>query len=443
MGRLLGRMGQRLARAMLAAAAVAALAWPSAAAANSPNVAAYQSSWTHRALGLQYRLSSDMPFRNLPWIGTHNSFNSRAEMGPTLSDTDSNQIIDLTDQLALDVRKLELDIHWFPSLSGGGFAPVVCHARGGTEGNFGCTIEKPLATVLDEVRAWLRQPARRDQVLLLYLEDDLDDTNGDPIQQAYDTSAGVVEQKLGNILYKPAGTGCQELPLGLTRKAIRQAGKQVIVAADSCGAGDGWPKVAFNWVRMQGRTTNEYSDFPTCGTDYTRAQYDQNMIRYWHDVTQLTAHAEEPDHGIPPDTAAQMARCGVDLVDLDNITSDDGRLDALVWSWAQGQPGGRRCAVQRVDAATPSGRWFTRGCRMLRRPACRVRGHWFVGASYTAQGGGPASCATAGGTFAVPRIGYEAQLLRLAMADAGVEQVWLGYRRTGNRWTPADLRGRP
>jgi hypothetical protein len=432
-------MGQRIVRAAVAAAVVSALAWPAAAAANSPTVAAYQTSWTHRALGLQYRLSSDMPFRNLPWDGTHNSFNSRAEMGPTLSDTDSNQIVDLTDQLDLDIRKLEIDIHWFPSAQGGGFTPVVCHARGGTEANFGCTVEKPLSNVLDEIGGWLREPAHRDQVLLLYIEDDLDDQNGDPIQQAYDTSAGVVDQKLGDLLYKPADAGCNDLPLTLSRRAIRRAGKQVIVAADSCGVGTAWPAVAFNWVRKQGRVF-DYSDFPTCGVDYTRAEYDQNMIRYWHDVTFLTSHAEEPDDGIPPETAAEMARCGVDLIDLDNLTPDDGRLDALVWSWAEGQPGGRRCAVQRVNTATPFGRWFTLACASLRRPACRVGGRWFVGAAYVTESGGQASCDTAGGRFAVPRTGYEAQLLRLAMADAGVEQVWLGYRRLGDRWTTLDPR---
>ena len=97
-------------------------------------VQSYESSWTHRALGLQYALANDMPLRNAPWVGTHNSFNSIAEMGPTLSDTDSNQELSLTDQLRLDVRSLELDLHWFPSVSDLLFAPVVCHAQSRHEG---------------------------------------------------------------------------------------------------------------------------------------------------------------------------------------------------------------------------------------------------------------------------------------------------------------------
>ena len=40
--------------------------------------------WVRQALGLQYELSSDVGYRDAPWIGTHNSFNSPAEVGDTL-----------------------------------------------------------------------------------------------------------------------------------------------------------------------------------------------------------------------------------------------------------------------------------------------------------------------------------------------------------------------
>lgn len=128
--------------------------------------AARASSWVQRALALQYSLGGDVALRNAPWLSTHNSFNSPAEMGPTLSDQDPNQKIPLTAQLDAGMRGLELDLHRFPSVTGGGFAPVVCHALGN---HAGCSIEKPLAPVLREIAGWLR--GHRDQVLLLYLED--------------------------------------------------------------------------------------------------------------------------------------------------------------------------------------------------------------------------------------------------------------------------------
>ena len=118
-------------------------------------------------LVFQYALGNDLPLRDAPWVGTHNSFNSIAEMGNTLSDTDSNQQLSLLDQLSIDVRSIELDVHSFTGRQ------VVCHARGADQGHAGCSVEKDFATVLDEIGGWLR--AHRDQVLLLYLEDNLDD----------------------------------------------------------------------------------------------------------------------------------------------------------------------------------------------------------------------------------------------------------------------------
>jgi hypothetical protein len=108
-----------------------------------------QDPWLTQALELQHRLGDALPLRDAMWVGTHNSFNSTAEMGPTLSDTDANQQLSLTDQLRIDVRSLELDVHWFPSAaSGGARAPVVCHAESQHEG---CSIEKELGPVLGEI----------------------------------------------------------------------------------------------------------------------------------------------------------------------------------------------------------------------------------------------------------------------------------------------------
>src|SRR3954452_22158193 len=130
------------------------------------DVAGWDQTWTHRALAFQYALGNDVPLRDAPWIGTHNSFNSIAGMGNTLSDTDSNQQLSLLDQLAIDVRGLELDMHSFAGRQ------VVCHARGADEAHAGCSIERTVGPVVSEIGGWLR--THRDQVLLLYLEDNLD-----------------------------------------------------------------------------------------------------------------------------------------------------------------------------------------------------------------------------------------------------------------------------
>src|SRR5207249_691310 len=116
---------------------------------------AYLRSWLHRAAQFQYHLGDPLAMREAQWQGTHNSFNSFAA-SPTLSHSDSNQQLLLSQQLDIDIRALELDLHWFPSASANGSkSVVVCHARGPDEENAGCTNEPLFSQVLPEIVAWL------------------------------------------------------------------------------------------------------------------------------------------------------------------------------------------------------------------------------------------------------------------------------------------------
>jgi hypothetical protein len=390
-----------------------------------------QGSWVHRALGLQYRLAGDVEMRNAPWVGTHNSFNSVAEMGATTATGQPNQQIAIVEQLELDVRAIELDVHWTISPSTGQLAPVVCHALAN---HVECSTEKTLGPVLEEIGGWLRGPAGSEQVLFLYLEDHLDNQTG------YDTAAAVIREKLGDLVYGPStGGGCQELPLDLTRNEILAAGKHVIFVGNSpCGIGSAWPSLVFNWQAHKETQLRTFSDFPSCGGEYTRAQFESTQIRYYEDGR--PALAGEPR--ITPEIAAQTTRCGVDLIGLDQLTPGDPRLEALVWSWAPSQPGKGRCAVQTSRPGTLSTRWRTAPCAAPRRPACRRGTRWLLGAKAVAEQGGGAACKARHAQFAVPRTGYEAQLLRQKMKAARVSQVWLGYVKRAGDWAALDKRGK-
>jgi hypothetical protein len=420
----------------VAASVPALLAGPAAAGPAGAAVSA-SSAWVKRALDLQHGLADDVGMRNAPWVGTHNSFNSTAEMGPTLSDTDSNQQLSLEDQLKLDVRSIELDLHWFPSAQAGGRTPVVCHAEEPERQHAGCTIEKPLGMVLDEIGDWLRDPAHSDQVLLLYLEDDLGSADGQ------NASAAALEEKLGDLIYRPAGgASCTQLPLALTRDQVLAAGKQVIVVS-GCGT-TAWRGVVFNWDLREEERPVGYSDFPNCGADFEREDYDGTLIRYYEDSTGVTAGAatigaSHHDDGITEESAAQMARCGVDLTGMDQLLPDDGRLKALVWSWADDEPrdGAGDCAIQRADA-----RWEARRCSERHRAACLgPTGAWSLTAKAVKPKQAGRECGKSATTHSVPRTGFEGQLLRQSMAPAGAATAWLAYGRGEEGWTALDSRG--
>ena len=87
-------------------------------------------------------------------------------MGPTLSDADANQQLSLTDQLAIDVRRLELDLHWFDRASRSSAT-----RRGPDQANPAARTSARSPTCWP---SWAGGCARAAmQVVLLYLEDEL------------------------------------------------------------------------------------------------------------------------------------------------------------------------------------------------------------------------------------------------------------------------------
>lgn len=412
--------------ALLGAAAVVTFGTGSSPAAD---VDGFAGSWLESALQAQYDLGSDVPFKNAPLVGTHNSFNSTEEMGPGLSLLEINQRRDLTDQLDFGVRSLELDLHRDPNGDGSDDRPVVCH----TLPREGCTVVRDLRPFLAEIAAWLREGENSEQVLLLYLEDDLDDL---PL---HDSAAAIIDDELGELIYEPQGSGCQEVPDELTRDQVREADRQIVVVS-GCGKGAAWRSLAFSWERHLESRPKGFEDFPGCGPDYGRREYRANLVRYYEDSTRTTGLGGADD-GFGSENTAAMARCGVDLFGFDRLEPLDGRLQATVWSWASEEPRSGRCAVIRTGSKLPFGRWISADCGTLTaRPVCRDGRRWSVGPDRLDRRKAARYCEREGAQLAVPRTGYENQLVRLAMEEAETRSALLGYRLRGGEWVPLDVR---
>ena len=385
-------------------------------------IEAYEHSWTHKTIQFQYRLANDVGFANAPWLGTHNSFNSINQQGPALSTTDANQQLTLVDQLRLDMRSLELDVHWFPSVrANGANAPVVCHA-GAVSDHDGCSTEPLLGPVLDQIDGWLK--AHPDQVLLLYVEDHLKGLDG---SDGYPATAAAINSSIGSLVY-PTGSANgtpKDLPLGLTRDDVLAAHKQVVIVSNSGGGGGAdFRKLAYTWNSHVEETPHGFKDFPNCGPNFTRATYDSKLVRYYEDSTWLSAGNDavggsDGGEGLSPTDVRAMVRCGVDLFGFDQLTPGDGRLDAAVWSWAKGQPSRRGCASMGSD-----GRWYSTRCNAKLPAACRASdGSWTVTTNAVKQQDAASECAASGSRFDAPRTGYDNELLKTAAAG---KRLWLG-----------------
>ena len=394
---------------------------PLAPAVSQAALTSYEKGWVHRALQLQYALGNDLPFDRASWLGTHNSFNTTARTA-SLSGLDANQQLSMTDQLRVDVRSLEVDVHRFPSASGAGDAPVVCHARGEDEGHAGCTTEATLPSALDEIAAWVR--AHPGQVVLLYLEDHLE------APAVYAQAAAAVRAAFGSLLYAPGGAACTPLPLGRSRSDVLRAGKQVLIIS-GCHDGAGWNGAVFSGAARARDESGPagYGEDGSCDKARLPASYDGRLLRVFEDSTALTATVDQGSDPITAAKAGALQRCAVDITGFDQLLPGDDRLEASVWSWAKDQPvSGGACAVQRAD-----GRFHASPCSGRRALACETpNGAWVVGRPAPVAAAG--SCPV-GSAFSVPRYGYAGVRLAAAMAAARVSEVWLAYQRTGSTWT--------
>ncbi|MBA3653645.1 MAG: hypothetical protein H0W70_05560 [Actinobacteria bacterium] len=396
-------------------------------------MADYEGSWVHRALALQRGLDDAAPFLRQLLPHTHNSFNSAA-YPVTLTQLDPNQLYSMRDQLRMDIRAIEMDIHKWPPVDNPLDGPddvVLCHATRVPVGpaivHAGCSVDRPFTRGLVELRTWLTEPQNAGAVVLLYLENALD---GDVT--AHERAAADIENVLGPLVYRPADHGaasCAPMPMDVSRAAIRAAGRRVLIVGN-CGPG-AWG----SWVHLRGPQWNEsgsgmgddYPDYPACLAERAALRYDTHLIRRFEDSTWLATMADGTGQGSPGQVTAvetrRMVRCGVNLVGFDQLHPQDPRLAALVWSWAVNEPSasGGPCAAQGRD-----GRFRSVSCRPRRPRACVDRaGAWKV-----------ARRCPSGTTFSVPANGFENERLHEAAVAAGASSVLLAYRNApGVGWT--------
>lgn len=393
---------------------------------------AYLQSWVHEAAQFQSALGDPLPLRDAQWLGTHNSSNSPSN-GLTLSHADSNQQLSLTQQLDIDVRALEIDLHYIPRLELlGGRAVTVCHGQGPEAGDLGCTFEPLFTRVLPQIATWLNAPGHTDEVVMLYLEDAL--KNPATYASTLVTLDRVLRRPDGSsLIYRPdpgqrAANGCVPLPLGVSRADIRASGARVVLVG-SCALG--WSANVFDWnaAHVEGGSTAGYQPYPTCDATYVASVYASQLVRYLEDSTLISALLNptrppaDPEALTPPKVRS-MTDCGVNLFGFDQLLPEDGRVQASLWSWAPDEPrvGAGDCTLQRAD-----GRWVAEPCTDTHPAACLTADTWTVTSPVTFAEA-PAACAAIGSTFAPPRAGDQNARLRAVAGSAG--GAWVRYSLT-------------
>lgn len=401
----------------------------------------YQDSFVHRALTLQRGLDDAAPLREQQIVHTHNTFNSSSYFS-TLTNQDANQVYSITDQLDMDVRFLELDLHWVPSPFGnaatGGNWVTLCHGNSAyVPGvHLGCTWDRPLQDGLSEISTWLDQ--HPGEFVYLYLENQLGGG-----ATAHTVAAQLLEAAFpGTQIYRPpAGTPCADMPIDSSRADFRAAGARVLLVGN-CGTGDGLGTPWGGVVHERGAAWNEGGSAPydaaDCAADRAAMQSGTSFRRWFGDSTWLTAMVSGSTDIVAADSA-RMVACGVNIIGFDQLMPDDGKLESMVWSWREipSATSTDECAAQ--DAA---GRFVGRGCELDRHYACvSPAGEWAVTAASGPWDDAAAACAAEfpGSSFSVPVNGLRNDLLLAAHQVATIEDAWVDYRRIDGVWTPETI----
>ncbi len=396
----------------------------------------YLGSWEYRALSIQGRIDGDAPLSDVLFLSTHNSYNSSVYTS-AFSYWDPNHYYSIYEQLVMGVRELELDVHRYFSMKGWPWQwrtkLLLSHAQDNHTG--ASALDRELAEGLREISDWIRRPENSREILIIDIEDHMDGS--------YDLAVDIIQNYLGNLVYRPSG------PMGLdtyiTKNELLALGKRVIIIS----GGDNharWRQWVFTGtgdrVHFPQGKPQDFRPYPDCG--FSRETYDNYLVRYFEDRTNLSDWFSDPGDPITADTVREMVRCGVNIISMDKLEPFDGRLRAAVWSWDVNEPnnsGGEHCAEM-----WGNGRWNDAQCAVSRRFACKNSdsGEWRITGAAGPWNDGAAMCSAEGDGpwhFETPVNGYDNEKLNEARRAAGASSVWLNLtdEATEGQWVRGDM----
>lgn len=336
----------------------------------------YQQGWVHKAIKSQREMQRAIPLSLNNMIQTHNSYNS-SKYRTAVSYYDPNHVLTMYDQLQMDARILELDLHWYFSMEGWPWnwkkKILLCH---GQSSHMGCSShDRTLEKGLEEINRFIRESKNRKEVLIIYLEDHVDG-------QYYELSR-ILTAYFGDLIYRP-NNKCDTISQTVSPQDVINAGKNILLITDGCRDSNNLGAIAFaGTAGRNGFLQSNIQDFTFSPCKWSMASAQKYISRIYEDRTRISKYFGGITKHIWGYEIQEMFRCGVGIPGLDKLEVNDQRLTDFVWSWAANEPnnygGNEDCAVMHF------GLWNDDNCNSRHRFSCKnSAGEWKV-----TQGSGP------------------------------------------------------
>ncbi|MBF0118860.1 MAG: hypothetical protein HQK79_08485 [Desulfobacterales bacterium] len=403
------------------------------------DVDTYQSNWIHKALVLQRNLDANASLSQVLFQSTHNSYNSAAYR-TLFRYIDPNHKYSLKDQLRMDTREIELDVHRYFSMKGWPWQwKVQLLLSHGTDKHIGVgAFDRTIDEGLTEIRDWANMAENKNEILIIDIEDHMDGE--------YARAVKSIESILGALVYRPTDARSSKIPMNITKTDILKTGKRILFISKE-GNNSSWNNLVFNGV---GDRTGfiqykpgVFRSYPDCGCysgELIRHEYDNYLIRFYEDSTNLSKLFSDPGPRIIPSMLREMVRCGVNIPSVDQLEPYDGKLQSSVWSWDVNKPDSSGLGKDYV-AQNGNGRFDNLAGNTELPCACKniYTNEWYISDESATWDKGNEVCVKEAGIyfkFGLPINGYDNEKLKEAKSQKGVDKVWInyGYQKTLGKW---------